>query len=205
MVTGYPGNPLNWLQSKSLNPSFKGVNKVTSSYLHRDLWRLDEWMKDSNMSLAERSHEKREISRNRRHSHPWRNTLNPRGQLSLIANSGHDAKVFIHSILMAYIDEFEHLPEEITVERIICLGLGSLVEGARRISETQLLLLLELRRLVNVPTNHLDYIDLGSGDSLRPCIYRIGYWISSIIGDYRAGLDPFRCYWLDFERAGLRL
>jgi hypothetical protein len=120
--------------------------------------------------------------------------LNPRGQLSLIANSGHDAKVFIHSILMAYIDEFEHLPEEVTIERIICLGLGSLVEGARRIPETQLLLLLELRGLFRVPTNHLDYIDLGSGNSLRSCIYRTGYRISSVIGYYRAGLDLFRRY-----------
>jgi SRR1 len=93
---------------------------------------------------------------------------------------------------MAYVDEFENLPKEISVERIMCLGLGSLVEGARRISEVQLLLLLELRRLINVPTNHLDYTDLGSGDSLRSCIYGIGCRISSIIGDYRAGLNLFR-------------
>ena len=38
-------------------------------------------------------------------------------------------------------------------ERIICLGLGSLVEGeaaGKRISEVQLAFLLELRKLVNV-------------------------------------------------------
>ena len=45
-------------------------------------------------------------------------------------------------------------------ERIICLGLGSLVEGeagGKRISEVQLALLLELRKTVNV--------------SLENCIY----------------------------------
>jgi hypothetical protein len=103
-------------------------------------------------------------------------------------------KGVIESILMAYVGEFEDLPEEVSVERIICLGLGSLVEGVRRISETQLLLLLELRGLFKVPTNHLHYTDLGSGDSLRSHIYGIRYRISSIIGDYRAGLDLFRHY-----------
>jgi len=40
-------------------------------------------------------------------------------------------------------------------ERIVCLGLGSLVEGeagGKRISEVQLALLLDLRKLINVPS-----------------------------------------------------
>jgi hypothetical protein len=52
--------------------------------------------------------------------------------------------------LAALKDVFEKVP---LPERIVCLGLGSLVDGAaggRRISEVQLALLLELMKTVNV-------------------------------------------------------
>lgn len=52
--------------------------------------------------------------------------------------------------LVALKEVFEKVP---LPERIVCLGLGSLVDGTaggRRISEVQLALLLELMKTVNV-------------------------------------------------------
>jgi len=63
--------------------------------------------------------------------------------------------MYNRSLLKLTVAAFEELLESADApERIICLGLGSLVEGesgGKRISEVQLALLIELRKLVDVP------------------------------------------------------
>jgi hypothetical protein len=67
---------------------------------------------------------------------------------------------YISAFVVANVDELEKVVKEVEVERIICLGLGSLVEGARRISEVQLLLLLEVNKLINVQTEWIVLIQV---------------------------------------------
>jgi hypothetical protein len=67
---------------------------------------------------------------------------------------------YTSAFLVTNIDELEKVVKEVEVERIFCLGLGSLVEGARRISEVQLLLLLEINKITNVQTEWIALIQV---------------------------------------------
>ena len=66
--------------------------------------------------------------------------------------------VWVNLMLLHFtdLDAFQGLFKTVLPpERLMCLGLGSLVDGEAhgvRISEVQLILLLELRKLVNVPS-----------------------------------------------------
>jgi hypothetical protein len=67
---------------------------------------------------------------------------------------------YASAFVVANIDELEKVVNEVEVEKIICLGLGSLVEGARRISEVQLLLLLEIKEIIDVQTEWIMLIQV---------------------------------------------
>ena len=67
---------------------------------------------------------------------------------------------YTSAFVVANVDELEKVVKEVEVERIICLGLGSLVEGARWISEVQLLLLLEINKIINVQTEWIVLIQV---------------------------------------------
>lgn len=91
-VSGHPGNQL---QVDYPRKSFEFWNtvKVPRSFPGEARKDLHEWVKDSNMSLEAKSHEKRETSQKRQHSNLWLNALNPPNQRSSIANSAGDVSV----------------------------------------------------------------------------------------------------------------